>query len=240
MTIIGKSSVKSNVSNPANDGLPSVYERAQASAGSSTEPVLVAVKRALETNDIRGETVIDLGAGQGQLWPHLCARFNKYIGVDVFKFASFPESLEFVAGNLDEGLPNIPDESADLVAAVETIEHLENPRFLFREMVRLTKPQKWLIVTTPNQTSALSKLTLLVKNQFNAFQEVPGQYPAHLTALLPVDLARMAKENGLVDIRISYSHAGRIPGTARHYPTALSRFAPRSFSDNVVLAARKP
>jgi 2-polyprenyl-3-methyl-5-hydroxy-6-metoxy-1,4-benzoquinol methylase len=217
-----------------------VYERAQASAGSSTEPVLLAVEQALETNDISGDTVIDLGAGQGQLWPHVQTRFKKYIGVDVFKFDNFPDSLQFVAANLDEGLPDIAGDSADLVVAVETIEHLENPRFLFREMVRLTKPQKWLIVTTPNQTSALSKLTLMVKNQFNAFQEVPGQYPAHLTALLPVDLVRMAKENGLVDIRISYSRAGRIPGTARHYPTSLSRLAPRSFSDNVVITARKP
>jgi hypothetical protein len=79
-----------------------------------------------------------------------------------------------------------------------------------------------------------------VKNQFSAFLEVPGQYPAHLTALLPIDLVRIAKENGLIDIRVSYSQSGRIPGSARHYPEPLSRFAPRSFSDNVILTARKP
>lgn len=66
---------------PPIDRPPTVYERAQASAGSSTEPVLLAVERALDANGISGDTVIDLGAGQGQLWPHLRARFKKYIGV---------------------------------------------------------------------------------------------------------------------------------------------------------------
>lgn len=225
---------------PRNERALSVFERAQASAGLSTEPILSALEHALEANDISGDTVVDLGAGQGLLWPHLRSRFRRYIGVDVFKFDRFPESLEFVAGNLDDGLPDFPNQSADLVVAVETIEHLENPRFLFREMVRLARPGKWLIVTTPNQTSVLSKITLMVKNQFNAFQEVPGQYPSHLTALLPIDLVRMARENGLVNIGLSYSHSGRLPGMSRRYPSFLSRLAPRHFSDNVLLTAKKP
>ena len=58
----------------------------------------------------------------------------------------------------------------------------------------------------------MSKLGLLLKNEFPAFQEAPGLYPAHLTVLLDVDLVRMARECELQDPRIAYSDAGRIPG----------------------------
>ena len=78
------------------------------------------------------------------------------------------------------------------------------------------------MVTTPNQLSLLSKLTLVLKNQFNAFQD--SSYPAHLTALLEIDLRRIATECGLADVAIAYSQQGRIPGTARHYPSVFSRF----------------
>ena len=48
-------------------------------------------------------------------------------------------------------------------------------------------------MTTPNQLSLLSKMTLLFRGQFNAFQEGPGLYPAHRTALLEIDLLRPGK-----------------------------------------------
>jgi len=79
------------------------------------------------------------------------------------------------------GIP-LTDSSADVVSAIEVIEHLENPRAFMWKLVRLTKPEGWVIVTTPNQ---LSLLTLFVKHRFLAFQDV--DYPAHLTALLEID-----------------------------------------------------
>jgi hypothetical protein len=95
------------------------------------------------------------------------------------------------------------------------------------------------VVTTPNQLSLLSKLSLLLTNQFPAFKEAPGLYPSHLTALLEIDLVRMARECGLVDVAVLYSNRGRFPGTPLHWPAWLG-FRGRLFSDNVLLAARKP
>src|SRR5260370_33901930 len=100
-----------------------------------------------------------------------------------------------------------------------------------RKLVRLARPGGWVIVTTPNQLSILSLLTLIVKNRFQAFQDV--HYPTHLTALLEVDLRRIAAACGLTEIEIEYSLAGRAPLTARHYPRALSRRFPQALSDNV-------
>src|SRR5205823_1363747 len=131
----------------------------------------------------------------------------------------------------------LPDETADVVAAVETIEHLENPRAFMRELVRLVKPGGWVVVTTPNQLSLLSKLTLVFKNQFNAFQD--RDYPAHLTALLEMDLLRIAGECELKDIAIHYSGKGRLVLTPWHYPRWLSGFFERGLSDNLLIVATR-
>ena len=66
---------------------------------------------------------------------------------------------------LDSPLWPVDSEQFDLVVCAETIEHLENPRAVFRELTRVARRDGWIIVTTPNQLSLLSKLTLVVKNQ---------------------------------------------------------------------------
>jgi len=107
-----------------------------------------------------------------------------------------------------------------------------------RELVRLAKTGGWVIVSTPNQLSLLSLLTLIVKHRFSAFQDV--HYPAHRTALLEVDLRRISSECGLEDVTIFFSHQGRVALTPWHYPGSLVRYLPRALSDNVLLVGRKP
>src|SRR5206468_2548548 len=130
---------------------------------------------------------------------------------------------------------------ADVVCCLETIEHVENPRALARLLSRLAKPGGLVIVSTPNQLSLLSKLSLVVNNEFVHFRERPGLYPAHLSALLECDLRRIAAELGWRDVGIAFSGDGRVPGTARHWPRWLAARQPwrgRAFSDNIVLSAR--
>ncbi|MGO9449529.1 MAG: class I SAM-dependent methyltransferase [Candidatus Binataceae bacterium] len=183
-----------------------------------------------------GGTLVDVGCGTGQLLPRVRPFCERYVGVDILSYDDFPADTEFVAANLDAGSINLPDESADVVVSVETIEHLEAPRALMREIVRLAKPGGLILVTTPNQLSLLSLMTLIVKGEFNQFQEAPGLYPAHLTALLEIDLLRMAREQKLVKTAIVYSNQGRMPFTPRHWPRVLRG---RRFSDNLMLVGTK-
>jgi len=145
--------------------------------------------------------------------------------------------VPFLAADLNRTPIALPNDAADAIAAVETIEHLENPRAFCREIVRLLKPGGWLVVTTPNQRSAVSLGSLLVKGHFAEFQD--NNYPAHQTALLDTDLRRIAAENGLDQVAIEFTHVGRVPFTARHYPSSVARVFPRACSDNVLLVARK-
>jgi 2-polyprenyl-3-methyl-5-hydroxy-6-metoxy-1,4-benzoquinol methylase len=216
---------------------PTTVSRARQSRGVSSDAVHRMVARNLGTRRLGGSLLLDVGCGSGKLWASLAGRFDRYIGADVVCYDGFPADGTFCPVNLDAQRVMLPDATADVVVAVETIEHLENPRAFVRELVRLTRPGGWVVVTTPNQLSLLSKLTLVLKNQFNAFQE--ESYPAHLTALLEIDLRRMAAESGLTDIAVAYSKRGRIVGTPWHYPRILSCCFPRALSDNILVIGRK-
>jgi 2-polyprenyl-3-methyl-5-hydroxy-6-metoxy-1,4-benzoquinol methylase len=195
------------------------------------------VDRAMERRHLSGACVVDVGCGAGDLYPVVRSRFSQYIGVDVVRYEGFPEEARFCRFDLDSGQIPLSEGSADAVVAVEVIEHLENPREFARQIVRLVKPGGWVIITTPNQLSVLSLLTLVVKHRFQAFQDV--HYPTHLTALLEVDLRRIGAECGLEQMQIEYSLEARLPLTPYHYPNVLSRLFPRALSENVLLIGRR-
>jgi SAM-dependent methyltransferase len=195
------------------------------------------VAREIAIRHPRGGTLIDVGCGSGNLWPFVQHLFSEYVGADIVRYPGFPAGARFVEADLDRGIP-LPDGTGDLVVAVETIEHLETPWSFSRELGRLAKPGGWVAISTPNQLSLLSLLTLAVKHRFSAFQDV--HYPTHRTALLEVDLTRIASASGLTDLSVAYSQEGRIVFTAGHYPALLSRLFPRRLSDNVMVIGRKP
>ncbi len=221
-----------------NVGQIDVENRARQSQGTSSKAIYKMAARAIaQCHPVCG-LLVDIGCGAGNLLPFVRDYCDRYIGVDAVCYDSFPTEAEFIPLDLDTGKVPLPDRVADVVCAVETIEHLENTRAFMREVVRLTKPGGWVIVTTPNQLSLLSKMTLVLKNQFNAFQEAPGLYPAHITALLEIDLIRIFTECGLTNIEINYSNQSRLPFTSWHWPKRLG-FRGRMFSDNILCIGLK-
>jgi 2-polyprenyl-3-methyl-5-hydroxy-6-metoxy-1,4-benzoquinol methylase len=214
-----------------------VAERAKQSLGGSSDPVYQMVNRAISQLN-SGGVLVDVGCGSGRLWSFLGDRVDRYFGVDVVCYDGLPEAIEFIPFDLDSGKVSLSEGIADIVCAVEVIEHLENPRAFVRELVRLVKPGGFVILTTPNQLSLLSKLTFILKNQFNAFQEAPGLYPAHITALLEIDLIRIFTESGLTNIQTNYSNVGRMPFTPWHWPKNLG-LRDRLFSDNILCIGQK-
>jgi protein involved in polysaccharide export with SLBB domain len=101
-------------------------------------------------------------------------------GLDAVRYDAFPDDADFQSVDLDGDRWPTPGSLADVVTAVETIEHLENPWSFMRRLAALVKPGGLVVVTTPNQLSLLSLLTLVSKRRFSAFQD--AHYPAHRTA----------------------------------------------------------
>lgn len=213
-----------------------VESRARLSLGRSDRRIHETVASILAARDARG-ILADVGCGGGDLWPLVRDRFTRCVGLDAVRYAGLPADVDFRPIDLDRGTLPIDDASVDAAVAIEVIEHLENPRAFARELARVVRPGGWIVITTPNQLSALSLLTLVLKGRFSSFQD--AEYPAHRTALLEVDLRRIMAECGLQDVEVAFTCHGRLPLSGRHYPRALARLAPRRFSDNIVIAGRR-
>jgi SAM-dependent methyltransferase len=219
-----------------------VVQRAIATEGSSNAAVYRLMLAALHEHQPSPATLVDVGCGRGEFFSLVRGRVGRYVGVDVVRHPGYPAELTLVEVDLDRGHVPLDDACADAVVCAETIEHVENPRALMRELVRLARPGGWVFVTTPNQLSAASLLCLVARGQFQYFQEAPGLYPAHITALLEVDLRRIASECGLSELDVMYSAAGRVPFSTRSWPSHLGAsrgFRGRAFSDNVLVCGRK-
>jgi len=189
--------------------------------------------------------VLDVGCGIGALYHRLDGLCSAYVGLDIVRHDGFPDTpgATFLQASLDDDAETLPVRIADVVCCLETIEHVENPRALARTLTRLCKPGGVVIISTPNQLSVLSKLSLLATNEFAHFKERPGLYPAHVTALLECDLRRIAREQQWTDVAVAFTGDGRIPGTGVHWPRSLTSRSGRRgrwFSDNIVLSARTP
>jgi 2-polyprenyl-3-methyl-5-hydroxy-6-metoxy-1,4-benzoquinol methylase len=213
-----------------------VEARARLSLGRGHDAIHRVVARELASRNASG-TLADIGCGTGDLWRAARGHFSRCIGVDAVRYDGLPDDVEFAGADFDRNRLPLENASVDAAAAVEVIEHLENPRAFCRELVRITRPGGWVVITTPNQVSALSLLTLALKGRFAAFQD--REYPAHLTALLPVDLERIAHECGLTDVAILFTQWGRVPLSGWHYPAAVAAMWPRLLSDNIVMLGRR-
>jgi 2-polyprenyl-3-methyl-5-hydroxy-6-metoxy-1,4-benzoquinol methylase len=205
--------------------------------GWSTMPVYQTAEQVVAGWNLpRDAEVVDVGGGAGNFTRMWLRHVDRATVLDCEERDLGP-AIRSVACDLNHSWP-LETASVDAAVSLEVIEHVENPRHFFREFARILKPGGRVFITTPNQLSAASRLCLLMKGEFQWFQD--SCYPAHITALLPVDLTRIAREVGLEDGSISYTNNGRIPMTHRAWQDVTKLFRGRLFSDNVCFSARKP
>lgn len=202
--------------------------------GMSSEPIYALAERLIVGWNLPQEAlVLDAGGGAGEFSKRLKSRFRVHLLDDE------PKSIDGItcsSGDLNGQWP-YPDESFDAVILLEVIEHLENPRHTFREIWRLLKPGGYCVISTPNQLSLASLMCLVLRGQFQHFQN--SCYPAHVTALLPIDFERITRESGLKWYGVEYTDSGRIPGTAVKWQM-IPGLRGRLFSDNMAVWAQKP
>ena len=70
-----------------------------------------------------------------------------------------------------ERLP-LAENSADIVTALEVIEHLVNPDNMLQEIYRILKPGGYLVITTPNLASYINRARLLFWFSANVFRSI--------------------------------------------------------------------
>lgn len=213
-----------------------VEARARLSLGTSGDAIYRTVAAMLAEREAGG-VLLDVGRGTGNLGRAVGARFARYLGADVVRYEDFPADGEFFRIDPDTGRVPVADGSRRRRRRGDHRTRRE-PAGLCQGTHQGLPSGRMGGADHTCQLSVLSKLTLLALNEFNAFRD--GSYPAHLTALLEVDLRRIAAECGWTDLAIGYTGSGRMAGSARHVPRWLSARFPRAFSDNVAVMARTP
>jgi len=212
-------------------------ERAIRTGGTSAGPIYDAVWRKLEPL-LRGE-VLDYGAGNGALTALLLAsplvRHVTAADLAPQPLVAHDPKVKWIAADLNEAL-ELPSASFDVIAAVEVIEHLENPRAVAREWRRLLRPGGSLVMSTPNVESWRSLLSLAMRGHFVAFLE--PSYPAHITALTAADVHRVLAEAGFSGINIGYTGYGLVPKLRTSWQQlSIGLFTGRRYSDNLIAVA---
>src|SRR5579862_4742922 len=98
-----------------------------------------------------GRTVLDTGCGNGYLAATLARRGFRVTGIERrggYR-SDFPESVELIEGDLDQGLPPLYNQF-DYVVCADILEHLRNPGNLLRELRNVMRPGGQLISSLPN------------------------------------------------------------------------------------------
>src|SRR5580692_3015241 len=104
----------------------STVERARATHGMSDAPIYRMVTTLIAGRKATG-SLVDFGCGTVSLTSYLQVSVTSYRGVDAVRFDGFPADASFLQADLDQVPWPIPEASADIAVAVESIEHLENP-----------------------------------------------------------------------------------------------------------------
>ena len=213
---------------------------AELSKGTSGNAIYALIERVIAERGLSG-SILDYGAGIGYFTRRLLAlqRFHSVSATDIM---SAPPGLsgqvEWIEQDLNAPLPG-RDGTFDVVVAPEVIEHLENPRFMLREIFRLLRSGGTAIVTTPNNESWRSLIALLVRGHFTEFGE--SGYPAHITALLRKDFTRIFQEAAFPPPEFYYTNSGGLPGqpAVSWQQLSFGALQGRRYSDNILAIARK-
>jgi 2-polyprenyl-3-methyl-5-hydroxy-6-metoxy-1,4-benzoquinol methylase len=216
------------------------WQAAQASLGSSGEPIYN------KTLEVLGqispcERLLEYGAGQGLLIQRLqgSGLVKQISGADIMpRPDGLPAEIEWTQADLNLPLA-LPESAFDLILSTEVIEHLENPRATLREFSRLLRPSGHAIITTPNQESLRSLLSLALAGHFVDFLD--GSYPAHITALLRKDFTRICVEAGFSSPQFFYTDHGGIPKRPliSWQQVSFGFCKGRLFSDNMIVLTQK-
>jgi len=114
-----------------------------------------------ESSRFSNKTVVDFPAGNG-----VTSKLLKSIGANPLAFDLFPEyfnveGLTCQRADINTGIP-IADESVDAVMSQEGIEHFENQLLVLSEFNRILKVGGSLIITTPNYSNLIGRLSFLL------------------------------------------------------------------------------
>jgi SAM-dependent methyltransferase len=136
----------------------------------------------------QGRRVLDAGCAGGYIARELVARGYHVTGIDLVRLPDFPAEVDFIAADLDRGLPPL-DRTFDLVLCADVLEHLRDPLRLLVDIRRYLAPGGRLIASLPNSGNAYFRANILL-----------GRFPQHDKGLFDRTHVRFFTWDGWVDL----------------------------------------
>jgi len=145
--------------------------------------------------------VLDLGCGEGALSERLCDLGYEVVSADVdaAHFKAKGPAFSAVDFNDPAAVQRFVDEfqgRADLVLAVEVVEHLRNPWDFVAACRRLCSEKTHLVITTPNVASWWSRFWFFLTGELWGFNPESWDDPGHIHPLTPTEMRGILRENG--------------------------------------------
>ncbi|MCB2262720.1 MAG: class I SAM-dependent methyltransferase [Candidatus Thiosymbion ectosymbiont of Robbea hypermnestra] len=173
------------------------------------------IAQSIESKIRKGGSIIDMGAGQGALSARLHDMGYKVTAVDTndHDYVLAGRDITYIHVNFDEekeleGFIADNEATFDMVCGVEVIEHVENPWAYVRGLIRLAKKGGFVLITTPNTNSWLSRLHFLMTGKFLCFEEQNLAY-GHINPLANFELHLIMTGSGLENVELY--PAGTLP-----------------------------
>jgi len=162
------------------------------------------VMEALNIKSLEGLTILDFGAGKGEMLQAFRDHGADAIGVEPFGH----EHLVQNGFEVYETIGDVPaDRKVDGIFSSNVVEHLFDPPATLQELHDLLKPDGWLFVTTPNGAGA----NAIVRG---------GQWrealkPVHLVFFNHSSMNHYLRDVGFSDVRRSRQHINYGHGITR-------------------------
>jgi len=159
-----------------------------------------------------GARVIDLASGRGA-WPKRLAD----AGYDVSASDIDPGKCEVACLDIDlnqDFAEHFTGTSIDAVSCIEMLEHIENPRHIFRGAAKMLDKDGVLILSTPNASGLHSRVKFLATGRFAQFDDEQYNSIGHIRPITFWELDKMLKETGfeIAETRF-FNHYDMVPRT---------------------------
>ena len=181
-----------------------------------------------------GGTILDMGCGEGALSERLSDLGYVVVATDKDADSFKSTKATFIRLNFDSANEIIEFSlehkgKFDAVLGVEVIEHVQDQWQYTRQLMSLVKKGGFILITTPNTSSWLSRLIFLFSGRFHQFSDEDLSY-GHISPISAWELELILKDSDASQIDIS--SAGTLP------PIYITGFNKSSFLSILSLPLR--
>ncbi|KKP37883.1 hypothetical protein A2483_04950 [Candidatus Peregrinibacteria bacterium RIFOXYC2_FULL_33_13] len=118
---------------------------------------------------MKGSKILDIGCGHNEYMKNVYAKTNETYGIDPDQRALDKNS--FIKNKFPGKAEKLPfqDNFFDLVVSAWTLEHIEDPEKVFKEIYRVLKPSGKVMFLTPNSWNYNVWIIRLIPERFHDF-----------------------------------------------------------------------